>query len=270
MTGGARPEPRVLTELIGILASSLREASTVETIATLVNAKGKVKLDGNALTQWTVLIDYAADRPTMWKELLSTIDFHMKEMYDHEKFVAWREQNDQNSGSSQNDDARIGQAVSEVQKLRSSLLALSDPRQGMVYLQTMRSSIIVIKEIIETMPGRSLSAPLILTGAAEEAAAARSEILFACKEALREVDQLTIDIFAAGRQSDRLRLEYSGQEAFTAESSMVRHLLNDRGLVDLASHVLLEVIGQQLSHLGLPVREDDFRGQGVPAQPAES
>jgi len=269
MTEDTRLEGPPFGELVAILAKSIREETRIKSIATTVNAMGKVNWDGDARDQWTSLVDVAADRPAVLGALLPIIDDYLNGTRYYDEFLQWREKNGQSGPSGQSSRARIHQAVSDVRKSRSSLLAHNDPRKGQLYLRTMRSSIMEIKEIIEAMPDKVPSASIVLADAAEEAAAARSEILFACEEALREVDQLTIDIIEARRQSARVRQEYSGQEAFTAERSMVRHLLNDRGLVDLESQALLEVIDQQLAHLEIPVPGSALQGQAAP-QRAES
>jgi hypothetical protein len=271
MTGDARPEE--LNELVKILTKSMLDETTIKSFATNVGAFGRVKSDGDAGSQWTELVRFASIRPKMWPALLSMIGEYLDDTIYRDEFLGWREQyeqislngqDDQRGQGRQSDHVIISKAVSDVRKSRSSLLALSDPRDGKQHLQTMRSSIMEIKEIIEAMPGKALSAPLTLADDTEEAAAARSEILFSCEEALREVDQLTIDILEARRYSGRVRREYSGQEAFTAERSMLRHLLNDRGLVDLESQALIEVIGQQMAHLGIPVPRADIQRDAVP------
>jgi hypothetical protein len=262
MTGDARPEG--LGELIKILARGVREETKIKSIATAIEAKGMVDWDGDARDQWTSLVDVAADRPKMFRELLKEVDEHLGPTIYHNEFLEWREKYDQNTQNHQSDHARISRAVSEVRKYRSSLLALNDPRDGKLPLQAMRLSIMEIKELIEDVSAKESSEPPIITNAAREAATAKSEILFACAEALREVDQLTIDILAARRQSSRGRREYSGQEALAAEQSMVRLLLNDRVLVDLESQALLEVIDQQLAHLGIPVPGPGPAKEAVP------
>lgn len=263
MTRDARLEGSAFGKFVAILAKSLRDETKIKSIATTVNVMDKVKWDGDARDQWTSLVNVAADRPKVLDELLQVIDDNLKDTSYHDEFLRWREQ------SGQRGHARLDQAVSDVRKSRNSLLAVNDPRKGQLYIRAMRSSIMDIKEIIEAVPDKVPSNPLNLAAAAEEVAAARSEILFACEDALREVDQLMIDIAEARRQSARVRQEYSGQEAFTAERSMVRHLLNDRGLVDLESQALLEVIDQQMAHLGIPVPRSDLQGQAAPPQRAE-
>lgn len=209
--------------------------------------------DGDARDQWTSLVDLAADRPKMYAALLTAVGDYLESTIYHNEFLEWHKKYGQNTQDHQGDHARISQAVSEVRKYRSSLLALNDPRDGKLPLQGMRLSIMEIKELIEDVSVEESSESTIIANAAQEAATAKSEILLACAETLREVDQLTIDILAARRQSSRGRREYSGQEALAAEQSMVRLLLNDRVLVDLESQALLEVIDQQLAHLGIPV-----------------
>jgi hypothetical protein len=271
MTGDARPEE--LNDLVKILTKSMLDETTIKSFATSVGAFGRVKLDGDAGSQWTELVRFASIRPKMWPALLSMIGEYLDDTIYRDEFLGWREQyeqislnaqDDQRGQGRQSDNAIISKAVSDVRKSRSSLLALNDPRDGKRHLQTMRASIVEIKEIIEGMPGKALSAPLTRADDTDEAAAARSEILFACEEALKEVDQLTIDILEARRYSGRVRREYSGQEAFTAERSMLRHLLNDRGLVDLESQALIEVIDQQMAHLGIPVPKADIQRNAVP------
>lgn len=251
MTGDARPGG--LNELIKILARGVREESNIKSIATTIGAKGMLAWDGDARDQWTSLVDLAADRPKMYAALLTAVGDYLESTIYHNEFLEWHKKYGQNTQDHQGDHARISQAVSEVRKYRSSLLALNDPRDGKLPLQGMRLSIMEIKELIEDVSVEESSESTIIANAAQEAATAKSEILLACAETLREVDQLTIDILAARRQSSRGRREYSGQEALAAEQSMVRLLLNDRVLVDLESQALLEVIDQQLAHLGIPV-----------------
>jgi hypothetical protein len=258
MARDARLQGPAFGKLAMLLAKSLRDETRIRSIAISLDVEGLVNWDGDARDQWTSLINVAADRPAVLEQLLQEIDDYLKGTRYHEEFLKWRNQNVQDG------QGRLDRAVSDVRKSRNSLLAINDPRKGQLYIRAMRSSIMEIKEIIEAVPDKVPSDRLILAAAAEELAAARSEILFACEDALREVDQLMIDIAEARRQSARARQEYSGQEAFAAERSMVRLLLNDRGLVDLESQALLEVIDQQLAHLGIPVRESDLQGQAPP------
>ena len=262
MARDARLAGPAFGKLARLLAKSLRDETRIRSIAISLDVEAMVNWDGDARDQWTSLINVAADRPAVLDQLLQEIDGSLKGTRYREEFLNWRGQ------GSQGGQARLDRAVSEVRKLRNSLLAVNDPRKAQLHIRAMRLSIMEIKEIIEAVPDKVPSDRLILEAAAEEVAAARSEILFACEDALREVDQLMIDIAEARRQLARARQEYSGQEAFAAERSMVRLLLNDRGLVDLESQALLEVIEQQLAHLGISVPGSDLQGQ-APAQRVE-
>ena len=264
MTRDARLEGPAFRKLVSILTAAVRDETKIRTFARTLNIEGQVDWGGDAKDQWTALVDIAGDRTDAFDELLDAIDEHLKSTRYYGEFMEWRGQGAESGRSAH---GKLDAAVSDVRKSRNSLLMINDPRKGQLYLRAMRSSIMEIKEIIETVPDKAPDDSLGLAAGAEEVAAARSEILFACEGALREVDQLTIDIAEAKRQSARVRQEYSGQEAFTAERSMVRHLLHDRGLVDYESQGLLEVIGQQLIHLRIPVKGPDLQGQSVPSQP---
>ena len=270
MTGGAKLDGSILVNLVGIVEPYVHDVSTIDTFATSVNIKSKVRTDGSIHDRLMSLMVVAADRPAAWGALIPAIDNYLEGTGGHDKFLQWRNQNGLGDQDGQDGHAKISQAVSEIRKLRGSLLAASDPRGGKVYLDAMRASIIEIKEIIEGMPGTGSSAHLILATDARESAAARGEILFCCEKALREVDQLSIDIIAAGRQSTLVQREYSGPEVFAAERSITRHLLNDRGLVDLESGALLEAIDRQLAHLGIPVPGAGISAPVVAPRPAES
>jgi hypothetical protein len=268
MTEGTRLDGLALVKLVEIVENYVHEVSTIDTFATSVNLTAFVNTSGSIHDRLTSLIKVAEGRPAAWRELIPILGNYLKDTNDYSEFLQWREQNGLGSQDGQDGQAKIRQTVSEVRKLRNSLLEISDPREGTAYLQAMRDSIIEIKVIIESMAGKASSAPRIVATAAREAAAARGEILFCCEKTLREVDQLTIDIIAAGRQSTRIQREYSGQEVFAAERSMLRHLLNDRGLVDLESGALLEVIERQMAHLGILAPGADLSEQAVPPQRA--
>jgi hypothetical protein len=265
MAEDARPEG--IGELVKILARGIREESKIKSIATTIDAMGMVDWDGDARDQWTSLVDMAAERPKMFTDLLTAVGEYLEPTIHNGKFKKWCEeygQSTQNPQDIQSDHARITQAVDEIRKFRRSLLDLSDPRNAELPLQTMRLAIMEIKVLIEGVSVKESNEPPVIASSAQEAATAKSEIIFACSETLREVDQLTIDILAVRRRSSRSRREYSGQEALAAEQSMVRLLLNDRVRVDLESQALLEVIDQQLAHLRIPVPSLGPQRQAVP------
>ena len=253
MTADTEPEGPAIGELVMILAKSIRNTAQIKAIATTAGLMGKVAgWGGDARAQWPSVLDAAKDRPAAFDEVIKSADDSLKDTIFIDEFRQWR------SKRSQRGPAQLGQAIADVRQSRASLLGVNDPRRGQLHLRAMRSSIIEIKETIEAVPDPESSPPLILATVTEEVTGARSQILSACDDALREVDQLTIDIAEARRQSARVRQESGGTEAFTAERSMVRHLLNDRGLVDTTARALLEVVEQKLAQLGLPVSAANF------------
>lgn len=258
MARDARLEGPRFRALVNILKEALSSDSTINTIIIQLGAKSGVSRVGSPEDQWTSLLDYAAERPEVLDELLSIIDEYLKPTVNYPKFLLWR------GLSTQSDYTKLVRAVADVRKALSSLLALSDPRQGGLSIQAMRIAIMEIKDTIESLPDKAPGGPLILPVTAGEVAAARSDVLFACGDALREIDQLVVDIEEAKHQSARARQAYGGQEAFAMNRSMTRHLLEDRGLVDLESQALLQVIGEQLAHLGIPVPEPEKPGQVAP------
>lgn len=269
MTGDKKPGG--LNELIMILSEGIRHDHQIESFATAIQATTLVNWQGDARARWTSLVDVAADRPTMFEALLTEADRHFQKTRFHEKFLQWRaDHHPQYPQNSRDDHTRISDAVLEVRKCRSSLLIAHDPRDGKLPLQGMRLAIMEIKELIEGMPVQESSESPIIANAPPEAATAKSEILLACTQTLREVDQLTNDILAARRHTSRSRRVHSPQEALAAEQGIVRLLLNDRVEVDLESQTLLEVIDQQLAHLGIPVPRPGPARQSVQPPPPET
>ena len=242
MARDSRVAGRALEDLVKLLSDALGKPEQIETIAIWLDLASEVSWAGNAENKWTSLLNIAAHRSSALDRLLQIVEDKLKETVYQKQFLHWR---------GQGNKAKLEQAVADLRQARKSLLDISDPRKAHVPLGVMRPTVIEISEIV---PDKLISEPP-LADDPDEAAAARSEVLDACRHTLAAVDQLMVGIGDARRQSTRIRQAYGSQEAFVVERSVVRHLLDDRSVVDLESQTLIQVLDKHLKHLEVPISQ---------------
>jgi hypothetical protein len=243
-------------DLVRLLSDALGKPDQFETVATMLDLASKVSWDGDAERKWTSLLNVAAERPSELDRLLNLIEYKLKGTVYWERFLRWR---------GQASNAKLANAVADLRESRKGLLDISDPRKAQVPLGVMRSTVIELSEIA---PEKLISERPLLADDPDEVAAARSEVSDACRNTLAAVDQLMVGITDARRQSPRIRQAYGGQEAFIVERSVVRHLLDDRSVVDLESQTLLQILDERLKHLVGPISQPHSEGGVAPQQNA--
>jgi Effector-associated domain 1 len=219
-----------LTRLIDVLMTALADAEDVVSVVERAGmTPGMVIKSRTVDHQWQDAI-LGADARDRLDQLLAAIEHDLKGYKAFADFGAW-------VASARHRQKPADAAVELTHRLRE-IRAYSDPRDALVLARSLRSALLDVQEGFEGPEGRAL----LLAVDDRSAAAARTRVLAACRDALTAADTLlTAGELAAGTLSSR-RASEGAEVRFRQEHEIVRVLIDDRDAAADRLRALLDVL----------------------------